>query len=74
MLQQWEELKEDDVQEIQQWITNLTLDIIGECAFGYQINAQKAQSPYVKAINEVMQVFFDRVCNPLLFPKLIFAL
>ena len=74
MLNKWEEIDEKEEQEMQNWITNLTLDIIGESAFGYQINSQDSQSDYVKAINSVMTLFFNRLFNPLLFIDFIYKL
>ena len=48
-------------------ITLCTLDIIGMCAFGYEINAStEPNSPYVLATYELSELFYRRLFDPLL--------
>ena len=50
------------------YITNATLDIISQCAFGQDVHAQspdgEQQPAYVQAVNEQTELIFDRVLKP----------
>jgi cytochrome P450 family 4 len=56
-------------------ITLTTLDIIGMCAFGHEINAiDDPSSPYVLATYELSELFYHRVFQPalLLMPDFLY--
>lgn len=56
-------------------ITTSALDIIGQCAFGYDFKALeqgKDQHPYVKAIYSCTDRVYDRAFRPWLYPEYTF--
>lgn len=56
--------------------TDCTLDIIGACAFGLDLECQKEQAPseYVKAIREITELVYARTFKPLYQNRILFAL
>ena len=61
---------------VYRYITNATLDIISQCAFGQDVHAQspdgEQQPAYVQAVNEQTELIFDRVLKPWLYSNRIY--
>ncbi|GIY72349.1 cytochrome P450 4C1 [Caerostris darwini] len=61
--------------DIRPLMTSCTLDIICQTAMGLNINAQSGQNDeYVKAIEEIGEIFMYRILRPWLYPETIFRL
>mmetsp|Transcript_3760 Transcript_3760/g.6184 ORF Transcript_3760/g.6184 Transcript_3760/m.6184 type:complete len:498 (+) Transcript_3760:41-1534(+) len=73
LVQKWEKFASEKQQvNIVNDITTSALDIIGQCAFGYEFGALeqgKDQHPYVKAIYSCTDRIYDRAFRPWLYPK-----
>eukprot|EP01094_Clydonella_sp_ATCC50884_P021422 TRINITY_DN4714_c0_g1_i2.p1 TRINITY_DN4714_c0_g1~~TRINITY_DN4714_c0_g1_i2.p1 ORF type:complete len:513 (-),score=154.10 TRINITY_DN4714_c0_g1_i2:292-1830(-) len=65
MLDKWSRVGPEEEIDAQHYIHSLTLDIIGECAFGYSINSQNETSEYARAIFRCTELFVQRVFNVL---------
>jgi len=76
LVQKWEkEAEKRNIVNIVNDITTSALDIIGQCAFGYNFGALeqgKDQHPYVKAIYSCTDRVYDRAFRPWLYPKFTF--
>ncbi|XP_013794828.1 cytochrome P450 4c3-like [Limulus polyphemus] len=61
--------------DISNFVTLCTLDAICESAMGIKIHAQSnKESPYVKALYEVGEMFMSRMMRPWLWPMMFFSL
>ncbi|XP_061197451.1 cytochrome P450 4F1-like [Saccostrea echinata] len=67
--------KEEKSFEVFSQVCLCTLDIILRCAFSYQTNCQTQSGevhPYVKAVNEIADLWFYRNRTPWLYPDFIY--
>lgn len=77
LVEQWEKCVENgnDVVDVQADMTYLSLDNIGECAFGVAFNAiNERDSPFVKATLDASKLLMDRFSNPLFSSDLLYKL
>jgi len=76
LVAKWEQDAKQGPVNIVDNITTAALDMIGECAFGYDFNALEQgrdQHPYVKAIYSCTDRVYDRAFRPWLYPQFTFV-
>jgi len=74
LLDNWDEkMREESEIDLCDSMRFLTLDIIGYCAFGFQINSLKGKNKdYVDAIHGLSQIFYTRELRPYMWPDFLF--